>query len=465
MKRLIQAALLSLLTLFAAAAHAQAPAPERGPFPQAQLDAMLAPIALYPDALLSQVLMAATYPRDLDEAAAWARDHPDLRGQDAVRAAGNAPWDPSVLSLVAFPQVLGMLAERREWTEDLGQAYVEQPRQVMDTIQQLRARADAAGNLRSSQEILVGRRGDDYVIEPASPEIVYVPYYDPRYAYGTWWWPDYPPIWWNPWPGYRYAVGYGGFGWGYGVTLGSGFFFGAIDWPRRYLRYSHHRPWYFHHHHRFRTGDRWTHDRYRSWAGRDGRWRDANRDGTRDGRWRDGQRDGTRDGRWRDGQRDGTRDGRWRDGPRDPSWRDGTRSQATRQAPAVANETAPRAAPQYRNQYRQDAAPLERTLPADQQRAPVTERRYAPVAREPGVQSTPRAAQIQRQPVERSAPLERSAPVQRSAPAPVERSSPAQRSAPAPVERSAPQRSEPARQERERESSSNPAERGSRSSR
>lgn len=415
MKRLLRSVVVSLVALFAAAAFAQPPAgAPRGPFPQGQLDQMLAPIALYPDSLLSQILMAAAYPRDVFEAAAWSRDHPELRGAEAVRAVQDAPWDPSVVALAAFPQVLAMMDERREWTEDLGQAFVEQPRQLMDTVQELRARADAAGNLRSGGELLVERRGYDYVIEPASPEVVYVPYYDPRVVYGPWWWADYPPVWWNPWPGYSYRVGYGGFGWGYGIPIGSGFWFGSLDWPRRYVRYGSYRPWYWHGRD-FRRGDRWTHDRNRYWN-RDGHWRDANRDG----RWRDG----TRDGRWRDGPRDGTRDGRWRDGNRDRQATSTERSYTTRPAtPQYRGDSTPRTRPQYREQ-RDDGSQV--------QRAPVQ-----------------RSAPVQRAPVERSAPAQRPAPVERSAPV---------QSAPNPAARPA-ERTPP---ERPREST-NPAERGTRS--
>lgn len=287
MKWLARFAWCTLVVLFASsAAWAQGPEPaHRRAFSQAELDQMLAPIALYPDALLSQILMAATYPRDVFEAASWSRVSPELRGDTAVRAVEGEPWDPSVISLVAFPQVLAMMDERRDWTERLGDAYLGQPEQVMDTIQDLRARADAAGTLRSTDEIIVQRQGDDYVIEPPTPKVVYVPYYDPRVAYGNWWWSDYQPVYWGPWSGYSHYPRHGGLGWGYGVTLGSGFFLGAFDWPRRYVRYSSHRPWYFRGDH-YRPGHRWTHDRDHRWRRDGARWRD--RDGRRDWRGRGG---------------------------------------------------------------------------------------------------------------------------------------------------------------------------------
>jgi hypothetical protein len=334
---LFRVLLAGAVAVFASASFAQAYDDREPRSRQAELDQILAPVALYPDSLLSQLLMAATYPRDVSEAAAWSRANPRLRGDEAVRAVENEPWDPSVKSLVAFPQVLAMMDERLEWTERLGEAFMSAPEQVSDTIQTLRGRADQAGNLRSSEELVVRRDYGAYVIEPAMPEVVHVPYYDPRVVYGSWWWPDYQPVWWSPWAGYRWTPGYSGFGWGYGVTLGSGFWFSSFDWPRRYIRFHGHRPHYYRGHSRWH-GHRWHSDRdhrrnTRGWDGRrwhrdgDGRWNI--RDG-RDGRW-DGRRDG-RDGRWdgrrddrdgRAGRRDG--DGRW-DGRRDGrDGRDGRR--------------------------------------------------------------------------------------------------------------------------------------------
>ena len=310
MKQLMRMMWVAVLVLFAGAAAAQYREAPRGAFSQAELDQMLAPIALYPDALLSQLLTASTYPRDVAEAASWSRVNSGVRGETAVRLVENEPWDPSVIALVAFPQVLAMMDERRDWTERLGDAFIAQPNQVMDTVQELRARADAAGTLTSGEEIVVQRQGRDYVIESPTPEVMYVPYYDPRVAYGTWWWPEYQPIYWNPWPGYSWRHGYRGLGWGYGITLGSGFHLSYFDWPRRYVRYSSYRPWYYHGRD-WRPGVRWAvNHTHRERVG-DRRWgRDVNRDGRRDGR--DWNRDGRRDGREvnRDVNRDGRRDGR-----------------------------------------------------------------------------------------------------------------------------------------------------------
>jgi hypothetical protein len=242
--------------------QAEAAYQSRAPLQQRELDQILAPVALYPDALLSQLLMASTYPREVAEAASWSRNNPGLQGDDAVRAVEREAWDPSVKSLVAFPDVLLMMADRIDWTARLGEAFLAQEQAVMGTVQALRQRADQAGNLRSGEQQMVERNGDNYVIEPSSPEMVHVPYYDPRVVYGDWWWPGYAPVYWNPWPGYAYYGGIG-FGWGHGVRLHRHFFYGGFDWGRRHVRYSAHRPYY--------------HSGNNYWRG----WRDHRSDGRR----------------------------------------------------------------------------------------------------------------------------------------------------------------------------------------
>lgn len=224
---LIAAGALSL----ASAQTGQAPAQEHL-YSQEQLDQMLAPIALYPDQLLTQILMAATYPLEVVKAARWSRAHPGLEGDEAVRAAANEDWDPSVKSLVAFPRLLAMMDERIDWTEQLGEAFLAQEPYVLETIQSLRRRAYDAGNLRSNTDALVTEEGSSILIAPASPTVVYVPYYDPWVVYGTWWWPAYPPVYWAPWPGYVYPGVSVGIYWGTGIVLSTNFFFGTFDWHR-----------------------------------------------------------------------------------------------------------------------------------------------------------------------------------------------------------------------------------------
>ena len=217
-------------------------------FSQAELDQMLAPIALYPDSLLSQVLMAATYPAEVGEAARWSRAYPGLQGDYAVRAAQNEGWDPSVTSLVAFPQVLARMDENPGWTRRLGEAFLAQEPYVMDTVQQLRRRAQAAGNLQSSEQMHVQQQGQTIVVQPASPQYVYVPYYDPLLVYGPWWWPAYQPVVWAPSPGYarhdRPGVSVG-FWWGTPIGLSVNFFFGNFDWHHRQVRVVHPTAYYY----------------------------------------------------------------------------------------------------------------------------------------------------------------------------------------------------------------------------
>ncbi|MFN0317375.1 MAG: DUF3300 domain-containing protein, partial [Burkholderiales bacterium] len=236
-------------------------------FSQEELDQMLAPIALYPDSLLSQILMASTYPLEVVQAARWSKAHPNLTGDEAVKAVEEYDWDPSVKSLVAFPRVLAVLDEKLDWMERLGDAFLSQQQQVMDTIQDLRRRADTAGNLQSNEHVRVERQAQTIVVEPASPQVIYVPYYDPYVVYGTWWWPYYPPIYWAPWPGYYDRSGFGtGFWWGSGITLGVGFFFGAFDWPHRHIAIVNTHNYYYRPHYRSHPHiaqgppDRWRHE-------------------------------------------------------------------------------------------------------------------------------------------------------------------------------------------------------------
>lgn len=242
MKTLIRSVVIQGLALLFAASLALAE--ERSRYEQPELDQMLAPVALYPDALLSQVLMASTYPLEVVQAARWSRANPHLKGQDAVRAVESRDWDPSVKSLVAFPQILAMMDQKLDWTERLGEAFMAQQEQVMDTVQHLRRRAEAAGNLRSDDRARIMRHGEAIIIEPADPHVVYVPYYNPVVVYGPWWWPAYPPVYWAPWPGYYSSPAFVGFHWGSGITISAGFFFGNFDWYHRHVRVVH-----VHHYH------------------------------------------------------------------------------------------------------------------------------------------------------------------------------------------------------------------------
>jgi Protein of unknown function (DUF3300) len=215
-------------------------------FSKEKLDQLTAQIALYPDALMSQVLMASTYPADVVEAAKWSRAHADSKGDDAVKMVENEPWDPSVQSLVAFPQVIIMMGEKPEWVRDLGDAFLAQPEDVMDSVQRLRAQAQKAGNLKSNDQMKVSVETPPppesttvvsqaapqqvIVIQPAQPEVVYVPQYNPAVVYGVWPYPAYPPYYIPTPPGYWFSAAVvTGIAWGVGIGVRNALW-GGCNW-------------------------------------------------------------------------------------------------------------------------------------------------------------------------------------------------------------------------------------------
>ena len=219
--------------LVAAAAPALA---QDAKFKKEELDQLLAPIALYPDELLTNVLMASTYPLDVVQAARWRKEpaNAKLRGDALVKALEAKDWDPSIKSLVQFPDVLGMMSDKLDWTQKLGDAFLAQQDEVMDEIQLLRRKAEAAGNLKSNkQQTVSGRPGDApgqqiIVIEPVDPGTIYVPVYEPA-VYGPWWYPDYPPYYWA-YPGASFV---NGFFWGTGIAIaGAIWSWNHCDWRR-----------------------------------------------------------------------------------------------------------------------------------------------------------------------------------------------------------------------------------------
>ena len=229
MKVLFACWMALLLSLASPVAPAQA---ADGKFTKQQLDQMLAPIALYPDDLLSNVLMASTYPLDVVEAQRW-RQEPEnakLAGDALTDAVKSKDWDPSIKALLLFPDVLTTLSEKLDWTQNLGTAFLNQQSEVMDQIQFLRSKADASGHLKSNAQQKVIRQDDDYIIEPVAPDVVYVPVYEPDVVYGPWWYPDYPPYYW----GYPGAVFDDGFWWGAaGVAIIGGIWgWNRWDWRR-----------------------------------------------------------------------------------------------------------------------------------------------------------------------------------------------------------------------------------------
>ena len=203
-------------------------------FRQEELDQMLAPIALYPDSLLAQILMASTYPIEVVQADRWVKSNRNLPPDALNDALDRQSWDLSVKSLVPFPNVLSMMSERIDWTQSLGDAFLAQEADVMDSVQRLRAKAYAAGNLHSNQQLAVSQQGSVIVIEPASPQVVYVPVYNPVVVYGRWWYPAYPPVVIYPYsPSAVVVAGIIGFGVGIAVASAWNHGWGRWDWGHR----------------------------------------------------------------------------------------------------------------------------------------------------------------------------------------------------------------------------------------
>ncbi len=220
-----------------------------------QLDALVAPIALYPDTLLAQVLMASTYPLEVVEAERWVQANKNLTGAGLKAAVDQQRWEDSVKSLTATPSVLEMMSSKLDWTQQLGNAVLAQQPDVMDAIQRLRTKAQANNKLASSQQqtVTTQKQGGKQVIAiaPAQPDTVYVPYYDPSVVYGSWPYPAYPPYYFG-YPGYiaagviatgiAFGAGYalgrwasGGYGWG-----------GSVNWSNSNININ--------------RGGNWTHN-------------------------------------------------------------------------------------------------------------------------------------------------------------------------------------------------------------
>ena len=198
-------------------------------FKQEELDQMLAPIALYPDSLLGQVLIASTYPLEIVQADRWAKTNKNLKGDPLTAALEKQDWDPSVKSLINFPQVLSMMSEKLDWTQKLGDAFLAQQKEVMDTVQKLRFKAKEAGNLKTTQEQKVIVQEKVIIIEPASPQVIYVPTYNPVVVYGVWPYPAYPPYYYYP-PGYVATTAAFSFAAGVAVGAAWGYAWSNCNW-------------------------------------------------------------------------------------------------------------------------------------------------------------------------------------------------------------------------------------------
>jgi uncharacterized protein DUF3300 len=207
-----------------------------------QLQQLVAPIALYPDSLVAQVLAASTFPDQVVQADRWVEAHPDLNGDDLGQALDQQPWDPSVKALAAFPSVLGNMDKNLSWTSSLGDAYYNQEQDVMDAVQVMRQRAQQAGTLKGTPQQTVSTQDSSIEIEPASPDVVYVPAYDPWLVYGgpIVAWPG-----WYPYPGIWYGGPYLSFGVGSGIGFFGGYGWGwnrwGCNWHDRGVIHDHHR--------------------------------------------------------------------------------------------------------------------------------------------------------------------------------------------------------------------------------
>ncbi|EJL8245617.1 DUF3300 domain-containing protein [Escherichia coli] len=272
------------------------PAVVKSAFSTAQIDQWVAPVALYPDALLSQVLMASTYPTNVAQAVQWSHDNPLKQGDAAIQAVSDQPWDASVKSLVAFPQLMALMAlmgENPQWVQNLGDAFLAQPQDVMDSVQRLRQLAQQTGSLKSSTEQKVITTTKKAVpvkqtvtapvipsntvltanpvitepattvisIEPANPDVVYIPNYNPTVVYGNWANTAYPPVYLPPPAGEPFVDSFvRGFGYSMGVATTYALF-SSIDWDDDDHDHHHHDDDDYHHHDGgHRDGNGWQHN-------------------------------------------------------------------------------------------------------------------------------------------------------------------------------------------------------------
>ena len=237
--------------------------PQTAPLTPAQLQQLVAPIALYPDALVAQILAASAYPTQIVEAERFLQQNPNLKGKDLGDAVDQQDWDPSVKALTQFPSVLANLDKDLSWTSELGDANLNQQADVMQAVQFMRKKAQEAGNLKTTPQQTVADQGSDVIIQPADPNVVYVPDYDPEliYGYPVGLWPGFYPWWGVGGPYLSFGVGFGigpffGFGWGWHGW--------GLDWYHRGLLYGG-GPYAFHSH-AFYDRNAYFHGNYRGGA-------------------------------------------------------------------------------------------------------------------------------------------------------------------------------------------------------
>src|ERR1700747_3663094 len=265
----------AILVASAAGAAAQQPAPTPTPPPPSsqpdqtllkpeQLEALVAPIALYPDALLANMLAAATYPLEVVEADRWIKDNKNLKGDALATEAGKKGWDDSVKALTATPSVLDMMSDKLDWTKSLGDAMLAQQADLMDAIQRLREKARANNKLSSNKQQKVTVQQQEgkqaIVIEPTDPNTMYVPYYDPATVYGAWPYADYPAYYF----GYPSYIGAGvvaaglAFGTAWAIGRWGNYWGGGCNWGNRNVYVNHRNTNVWQHNSAHRQGVRYN---------------------------------------------------------------------------------------------------------------------------------------------------------------------------------------------------------------
>jgi hypothetical protein len=204
---------------------------------QAQLDQILAPIALYPDTLLSHILVASTYPIEVIQAARWRSANEDLDEQQALNAVEDKDWDPSVQALVPFNDLLQRLSEDLDWLQSLGSAFLVNEQQILTSVQSLRQKAYEQGSLSDNDYVNIEQEDDQIIIQTVRKEVVYVPYYDTRVVYGNWWWHNHQPYYWHH-P--RHSIYSASLYWGTGFNIRPSFYFGGFHWRNRHVVANYH---------------------------------------------------------------------------------------------------------------------------------------------------------------------------------------------------------------------------------
>lgn len=204
---------------------------------EAELAQTLAPIALYPDTLLTHILIASTYPIEVVKAERWLNKYSKLTTAQVEKKVEKKEWDTSIKVLLAFPRVMEKLSEDLTWMQKLGDAFLQDEERVLASIQTLRQQADKAGSLANIDNVKVIKEQKIIIIEPVKPDIIYVPYYDTRLVYGRWYWTHYPPIYWHSPP--YYTAHHSPFYWGHGVHISSHFYFSTFNWHNSHVVVNH----------------------------------------------------------------------------------------------------------------------------------------------------------------------------------------------------------------------------------